>query len=234
MSDPNSPIIPPTEVHALTYPPSPQPLMVPPRLEDCLDDPPAPLTLEEQLSDLAPEETLVMTWDPTPPRQPQVPEGYVHYDPTDPNHIRYVRKIHLHHEPYNTPQLPHYVRFEHNMGMHQHYAYGLMDDNEPRSTPYGWPIEAKPFSEPIPHLDVSVDNTALGIFDTCYAKSLEVDASLYAIRDFGVLADVDKYRVKMLDYEDLLTRQAQVEKDLHSWRDSITPIRKHLVASQAR
>ena len=108
--------------------------------------------------------------------------------------------------------------------MHQHYAYGLMNDDEPRGTPYSWPIEAKPFTEPIPHLDVSVDNTALGIFDTCYAKSLEVDASLYAIRDFRVLADVDKYRVKMLDYEDLLTCQAQVEKDLRNWRNTITPI----------
>ena len=105
-----------------------------------------------------------MTHDPTPPRQPQAPEGYIRYDPTDPNHVHYVRKIHLHHEPYDTPQLPHYVHFEHNMGMHQHYTYSLMDDDEPRNTPYGWPIEAKPFLEPIPHLDVLVDNMALGIF----------------------------------------------------------------------
>ena len=63
MSNSNSPIIPPTEVPALVYPPSPQPLMVPPRLEDCLDNPPAPLTLEEQLSEPAPEEALVMVHD---------------------------------------------------------------------------------------------------------------------------------------------------------------------------
>ena len=60
-----------------------------------------------------------------------------------------------------------------------------------------------------------------------------MDASLYAVRDFGVLADVDKYRVKMLDYEDLLARQSQVEKDLRSWREAITPIQKRLVDSQA-
>ena len=47
MSAPNSPVIQPTEVPVLVYPPSPQPLMVPPRLEDRLEDPPAPLTLEE-------------------------------------------------------------------------------------------------------------------------------------------------------------------------------------------
>ena len=159
-----------------------------------------------------------------PPMQPQTPEEYVHYDPTDPNHACYVRKIHLHREPYDTPQLPHYVHFKHDMGMLQHYAYGLMNDDGLRGTPYSWPIEAKPFSGPIPHLDVSVNNTSLGIFDTCYAKSLEVDASLYAIRDFGVLTDVDKYRIKMLDYEDLLKCQAQVDKDLCGWWDTITPI----------
>ena len=119
------------------------------------------------------------------------------------------------------------------MGMHQHYAYGLMSDDGPQGTPYGWPIEAKPFTEPIPHLNVSVDNTSLGIFNACYAKSLEVDTSLYTICDFGVLADVDKYRIKMLDYEDLLKCQAQVDKDLRGWRDTITPIRKRLVVSQA-
>ena len=117
--------------------------------------------------------------------------------------------------------------------MHQHYAYGLMSNNGPWGTPYGWPIEAKPFTGPIPHLNITIDNSSLGIFDAHYAKSLEVDASLYAVQDYGVLAGVDKYHIKMLDYEDLLKHQAQVEKDLCGWRDTITPIRKHLVASQA-
>ena len=87
MSTPNSPNVQPTEIPALAYPPSPQPLMVPPRLEDHLEDPPAPLTLEERLGDMAPVEALVMHRDPTPPIQPQTPEGYIHYDPSDPNHV---------------------------------------------------------------------------------------------------------------------------------------------------
>ena len=131
MSTPNSPVTQPTDIQALVYPPSLPPLMVPPRLEDQLEDPPAPLTLAERLEDAAPAEALVMVHDPTPPMRPQTPEGYVHYDPTDPNHLRYIRKIHLHREPYDTPQFPHYVHFEHDMGMHQHYAYGLMKDDGP-------------------------------------------------------------------------------------------------------
>lgn len=164
--------------------------------------------------------------------QHQTPEGYVHYDPTDPNHVRHVRKIHLHHTPYNTPQLPHYVHFVHDMSSHQHYVYGLMNDEEPPATPYGWPLEAKLFRDPIPHLDASVDNSTLGIFNACYTKSLEVDASLYAVHDYGSLMDIDKYRTYMLDYEDLLTRQAQIEQDLHKWHTSITPIRQFLESSQ--
>ena len=119
------------------------------------------------------------------------------------------------------------------MGMHQHYAYSLMNNDGPRGTPYGWPIKVKPFTEPIPHLNTSVDNTSLGIFDTCYTRSLEVDTSLYAVCDYRVLADVDKYCIKMLDYEDLLAHQAKVEKDLCKWCKAITPIRQCLVSSQA-
>ena len=234
MSVPNSPNTQPLEVPALAYPPSPQPLMVPPRLESRLEEPLTPLTLEERLGDVVSEEVLVMHRDPTPPTRPQTPEGYVHYDPSDPNHARYVQKIHVHREPYDTPQLPHYVRFEHDMGMHQHYAYGLMNDDGPRGIPYGWPLEAKPFTAPIPYLDTSVDNSSLGIFDARYTRSLEVDASLYAVCDFGVLADVDKYCIKMLDYEDLLGRQEALTRDLRQWRDAITPIRRRLTEAQAR
>ena len=67
MSNPNSPVILATEMPTLVYPPSSQPLMVPPRLEDRLKDPPVPLTLEEQLGDPVPKEALVMHRDPTPP-----------------------------------------------------------------------------------------------------------------------------------------------------------------------
>ena len=224
MSTPNSPSTPPTEIPALAYPPSPQPLMVPPRLEDRIEDPPAVLTLGERLENTESEGALIMHRDPSPPIRPQTPEGYVRYDPTDPNHARQVKKIHLHRSPHDSPQFPYYVHFVHDMTAHQHYVYRLMDDEGPHTTPYGWPMEAKPFQDPIPHLDTTIDNAALGIFDARYAKSLEVDASLYALRDYRALADVDKYRSHMLDYKDLLLQQAQVERDLCTWRTAIAPI----------
>ena len=166
MSTPSSPTVQPAEIPVLVYPPSPQPLMVPPRLEDCLEDPPTPLTLEEHLGDPAPEEVPVP--DSLTAVQPQTPEGYVWYDPTDPNHVRHVRKIHLHCAPHDIPQLPHYVCFMHDMGLHQHYVYSLMNDEEPPVTPCGWPLEVKPFNEPIPHLDTLLDNSALGIFNALH------------------------------------------------------------------
>ena len=61
MSTPNSPAIQPSELPALAYPPSPQPLMVPPHLKDQIQDPLESLTLKEHLGNPAPEEFLFWT-----------------------------------------------------------------------------------------------------------------------------------------------------------------------------
>ena len=235
MSPSNSPTNPLAELPSLAYPPSPQPLMVPPRLEDRMEDPPAPLALADQLESPAPEEVPALP-SPSPPvpARSQTPEGYTHYDPDDPNHVRHVRKIHLYCTPDDKPQLPHYVRFIHDMGLHQHYIYGLRDDAIPPTTPYGWKLEAAPYTGTIPHLDTTIDNAALGIFDACYARVLEVDAALYAVHDYGVLANVDMYCDRMLEYEELTAHQAQVDQELRKWHTAITPIRKRLTAAQAR
>ena len=235
MSPSNSPINPLTELPGLVYPPSPQPLMVPPRLEDCMEDPPAPLALAERLESPVPEEVPVPP-SPSPPvpARSQTPEGYARYDPGDPNHVRHVRKIHLYCTPDDKPQLPHYVRFIHDMGLHQHYVYGLRDDAIPPTTPYGWKLEAAPYTGTIPCLDATVDNAALGIFDACYARVLEVDATLYTVRDYGVFADIDMYHDHMLEYKELTACQAQVDRELCKWHTAITPIRERLTAAQAR
>lgn len=77
-----------------------------------------------------------------------------------------------------------------------------------------------------------MDNSELGIFDSHYAKSLEVDAYLYTVWDYRARTDVNKYCSYMLDYEDLLTHQAQVEQDLRKWHVLIAPICCHLELTQ--
>jgi hypothetical protein len=46
----------------------------------------------------------------------------------------------------------------------------------------------------------------------------EVDIALYELRDYGVTADVDRYRGHMLEYEALLEEKRLLDKKLTSWR----------------
>jgi hypothetical protein len=140
---------------------------------------------------------------PSPPGQ-QPPTSYVKYEPGDPNHDKYVEKIALD-PPFGTPQDPHYVCFDLDFESHQHYVLGLRDDSDPPRQAYGWPLQAAPFIGP-KISPARSDNSALGIFDTGYPGAIEVDIALYELRDYGVLADVDRYRAHMLEYEDLLSQ----------------------------
>ena len=61
-----------------------------------------------------------------------------------------------------------------------------------------------------------------------------MDAALYTVNDYRVLADVDRYWTQMLDYKDILDCHTKVEKDLQNWHSKHAPICQQLVASQAR
>jgi hypothetical protein len=61
-----------------------------------------------------------------------------------------------------------------------------------------------------------------------------VDIALYALGDYGVLADVDCYRGSMLHYTDLLAEQKALEDKFHSWHTCSLAICNHLTCSQAR
>ena len=186
-------------------------------LANRISSPPPPLTIEEHIDNPAPG-TISSPTSPQPLEvaHPPIPEGYAHYDPADPNHAKYARKMHLYQGPEDTPWLPHFVHFVHNLGLNQHYVLGLHDDSIPSTSPYGWALEAAPFIGPF-LFPVYVDNEALGIFDTCYNKSRQVDAALYTIWDYGILADMDKYKSHMLDYKDIVACCNKVKKDMQEW-----------------
>jgi hypothetical protein len=169
---------------------SPNPLA----LSDHIDNPPSPLSLSECLEyppqaedpvpvdlgvevmtaaayqevydrlgtpDPKPTPAFVPSTSPPPPGL-NPPPNYLTYNPSDPNHSRYVKSITLHaHDP---PILPHYVKFSHNFTNNQHHVFGLREDADPPTTPYGWALEAAPFIGPplSPHV---ADNEALGVFD---------------------------------------------------------------------
>jgi hypothetical protein len=100
---------------------------------------------------------------------------------------------------------------------HQHYVLGLCDDSAPPREPYGWLLEAAPFISPCLSTNHS-DNEALGIFDAGYPGAVEVDIALYKLRDYGVTADIDRYRGHMLEYKALLEEKRLLDKKLASWR----------------
>jgi hypothetical protein len=120
----------------------------------------------------------------------QVPPRYAKYDPLDANHSRYVKGITL--KAYKPPLSPHYIKFHHNFTTNQHYVYGLHDDANPPTSPYGWSLEATPFISPVlsPY---TVNNKALGIYDSHSLLAREVDVALYALNDYGVTADMNHY-----------------------------------------
>jgi hypothetical protein len=129
------------------------------------------------------------------PMGQQVPPGYSHYDKSDFNHGNHGSCITL--QPFGTPLFPYYIKFEHNFASNQHYVYGLCDDTKPPTTPYGWPLEAVPFIGPSlsPY---TVNNDAMGIYNSQYLNACKVDIALYMLNDYGVTADIDHYRGVML------------------------------------
>ena len=109
----------------------------------------------------------------------------------------------------------------------------MRDDADPPEIAYGWTIEAAPFLGPAVSPN-RIDNEQLGIFDIRSHSSIKVDIALYALGDYGVLADIDRYRSHMLDYDDLLARQRQLDKELAMWRAKSHPLRQRLTLAQAR
>jgi hypothetical protein len=233
------------------------PLSIPPPLFEHISDPPSPLSLVEHIGNVATEGIPIMDpemiqelynrdrspssnpsniplpWTPSPPPMGQLaPTGYVKYDPLDPNHTRQgEHKIHL--QPYGEPESPHYIHFTLDYVDHTHHVYGLRDDADPPSTPYGWPLVTTPFMGPAPS-PLVVNNDAMAIFDHRYFEYEEVDAALYALREYGVTADVDHYQGLRADHKSLLARQRQLDRDLSSWRNKMGVVRKRLFEAKVR
>jgi hypothetical protein len=74
----------------------------------------------------------------------------------------------------------------------------------------------------------------MGIFNHHYFEYEEVDAALYALRDYGVTADIDCYRGLRADYKGLLGRQHKLERDLSNWHNKMGVVHKRLFEAKVR
>jgi hypothetical protein len=252
MSSPLSPLSPsPSPEENLVYPTSPPGLPIPPPLIERITNPPAPLPLAQHISSVTLKEAIAackeelgdrpmahyndpwrtpMHHDPPPPPAPLgqlAPTSYVKYEAGDPNHDCYICKIMIS-PPFGTPQTPHYVCFDLNFDSHQHYGLGLCNDSIPLLEAYGWLLEATPFIGLCLSSGVS-DNKALGIFDAGYPGAVEVDVALFELRDYGIMAHIDRYRSHMMEYKTLLE-----EKRLSAWRTKAQGPCQWLIKAQAR
>jgi hypothetical protein len=170
---------------------------------------------------------------PTPsPLGNHAPMGYFRYDPEDLNHSKYTRKIAL--NPFvDEPVWPHYVQFYHDFCTHQHYVHGMQDNANPPQTSYGWPLEAAPFVGPSLPATMA-NNEVLNIFNSHHLDAQSIDAALYTLDNYGLIADVDRYRSSMTQYKALLSRQTLLDQEFYVWRSKSMTLCKRLHAAQAR
>jgi hypothetical protein len=64
----------------------------------------------------------------------------------------------------------------------------------------------------------------MGIYDAWYLDACEVDIALYALHNYRITADMDRYQGLMLDYKVLQARQQALELDLHKWCNKVGPL----------
>jgi hypothetical protein len=89
---------------------------------------------------------------------------------------------------------------------------------------YGWPLEAAPFHRAVSLVWSVSDNKALGIFNAAYLGAVEVDVALFELRDYGVNADVDRYRSHMKEYKALLEEKRLLDKRLQRGGLKLRPL----------
>lgn len=104
------------------------------------------------------------------------------------NHVKYGNKLTLED---GTQGYPHYIRFDHDYVDHHHYVH--IHHHKLDGIPYGWPLMATPFMGPCPS-PLIADSMNLAPFTHNYPFHWEVDITLYAIDDHGLITDVDVHR----------------------------------------
>jgi hypothetical protein len=83
-------------------------------------------------------------------------------------------------------------------------------------------------------LATTANNEVLNIFDSHHLDARSVDAALYALDNFGLIADVNRYRSPMTQHETLLARQTLLDQEFYVWKSKLMTLCKCLHAAQAR
>ena len=116
------------------------------------------------------------------------PEGFIMYNCQLENNIKYGEKLTLEDRAQG---YPHYIQFNHDYVDHCHYVHAHHHNLD--SIPYGWPLMATPFMGPHPFPLIS-SSMNLAPFTHTYPFHREVNITLYAINDHGLIANVNVHQ----------------------------------------
>lgn len=143
------------------------------------------------------------------------------------NHVKYGNKLTLED---GTQGYPHYIRFDHDYVDHHHYVH--IHHHKLDGIPYGWPLMATPFMGPCPS-PLIADSMNLAPFTHNYPFHWEVDITLYAIDDHGLITDVDVHR-ELEEQEHLIAHHHwELDNDTLHLEHKLGPIHQRLHATQA-
>ncbi|KAH8976830.1 hypothetical protein EDB86DRAFT_2839035 [Lactarius hatsudake] len=116
--------------------------------------------------------------------------GYECYNSYNPNHHKYAPVILM---PDGVMQKkPHYVAFCINTYTHHHTIVGCCDHAGDPLGDHGEDLYAAPNWDPMPNL---VDDNDLTLFTPTHPDAQAVDIATSALKDPGVTANIDRYRV---------------------------------------
>ena len=157
------------------------------------------------------------------------PDGYEIYDPQRfPNHNKYGQKIIIDQEESVDPDA---IKFEHNYVDHQHYVMAVTRCATPPIDLYGWPLHAAEFVGPsVEH----AEETDLTVFRTNHTEHNIIDIGLYNINNFGLVADVDRFRGYEEEEVQLIEHQQRLDRDKLMWGLRMGPICERLIKAKAR
>ncbi|KAH9052006.1 hypothetical protein EDB83DRAFT_2316633 [Lactarius deliciosus] len=153
--------------------------------------------------------------------------GYERYNSYNPNHYKYAPDILM---PDGVTQKKlHYVAFHINTYTHRHTVVGCRNRAGDPLGDYGEDLYAAPNWDPMPN---TVDNNDLTLLTPTHPDTQAVDIATSALKDPGVTADIDRYRVLWDTKGALEQREQDLKQAWNQWRDHHNNVQHRLVAAQ--
>ncbi|KAH9031577.1 hypothetical protein EDB84DRAFT_1438872 [Lactarius hengduanensis] len=135
--------------------------------------------------------------------------GYERYNPYNATHHRYRVAIPI--QPGVTKD-PHYIAFRINTFTHRHITVGRREGATEPLGDYAEDLVAAPYWDPMPNTTSPTE----------------------VLRDPGVVADIDRYRVLWSEKEELQRRERELTDAWDQWRDTSGGVTKRLTMAKAR